>query len=78
MGEQETTSIAVLQEKVKFLEIQLGAIQNDIRDKFDRLEVKLDLALKAIQSGRPTWAIALLLGGLMTVCSSLIVFIAVR
>ena len=75
MSEQDT-AVAVLQEKVKFLESQLGAIQNDVRDKFDRLEVKLDLALKAIQSGRPTWAVAIILTGLMTVCSGLIVYLA--
>ena len=74
MGEQET-AIAVLQEKVKFLEGQLNAIQIDVRDKFDRLEAKLDMALKAIQSGRPTWAVAITLAGLMTVCTGLIVYL---
>ena len=74
MGEQET-AIAVLQEKVKFLEGQLSAIQIDVRDKFDRLEVKLDLALKAIQSGRPTWIVAITLAGLMSVFTGLIVYL---
>jgi len=75
VGDQDT-AVAVLQEKVKFLEGQLSAVQCDVRDKFDRLEVKLDLALKAIQSGRPTWAVALLIAGLMTVCTGLIVYLA--
>ena len=74
MSEQET-ALAVLQEKVKFLEGQLCSIQGDVRDKFDRLEVKLDLALKAIQSGRPTWAVAGSLAGLMTICTGLIVYL---
>ena len=74
MGADET-AIAVLQEKVKSLETQLCSVQSDIKDKFDRLEVKLDLALKAIQSGRPTWAMALVLAGLMTICTGLIVYL---
>ena len=74
MSEQDT-AVAVLQEKVKFLESQLCTIQKDVHDKFDRLEVKLDMALKAIQSGRPTWAVAGALTGLMTVCTGLIVYL---
>ncbi len=72
----DETAIAVLQEKVKSLELQLCTVQGDIKDKFDRLEVKLDLALKAIQSGRPTWAISMFIAGLMTVCTGLIVYLA--
>jgi len=70
------TAIAVLQERVKFLEGQISAIQCDVRDKFERVEAKLDTALAAIQAGRPTWSIALLIAGLMTVCTGLIVYMA--
>jgi len=78
MSEQDT-AVAVLQEKVKFLESQLCAIQVDVRDKFDRLEVKLDMALKAIQSDRrPTWSVAGALTLLTTVCTGLIVYVVTR
>jgi len=74
VGEQDT-AIAVLQEKVKFIEAQLSAIQKDTFNRFDRLEEKLDAALEAIHSGRPSWSVAMLLASLMTVSSSLIVYL---
>ena len=42
--------------------------------KFDRLEAKLDLVLQAAR-GRPTWAVALAISGLMTVVTGLIVYL---
>ena len=74
MGEQET-AIAVLQEKVKFLESQLSALHLESRIRFDRIEEKLDAALEAIYSGRPSWSVSILLASLMTICSGLIVYL---
>ena len=75
MSEQEVTDIAVLKEQVTSLKDRICTLEKDVQSKFDRLEAKLDLALKAIQSGRPTWAVALLIAGLMTVCTGLIVYL---
>ena len=75
MGAEET-AIAVLQEKVKTLEGQLSTMQCDTNARFDKFEGKLDQVLVEIKAGRPTWAVALIIGGLMTICTSLVVYLA--
>jgi predicted nuclease with TOPRIM domain len=70
MGEQET-AVAVLQEKVKSLEAQMAALQEDVREKFDRLEAKLDEALR----GRPTWAVTMIISALLTITTGLSVYV---
>lgn len=74
MGDQDT-AIAVLQERVKFIESQLSAIQQDTQNRLDRLEEKLDAALDAFHSGRPSWSVTMLLASLMTISSGLIVYL---
>lgn len=73
MGDQDT-AIAVLQEQVSSLRDRLGSLETDVQQKFDRLEKKLDDALK----GRPTWAMAILLSGLLTVSTGLIVYLVIK
>ena len=67
-------TVAVLVEQVTSLKSRLGALETDVQTKFDRIETKLDEAIK----GRPTWAVAIMLGGLMTICTGLSVFILTK
>ena len=73
MGEQDT-ELALVRQEVSFLKSEIATIKTDVKEKFDRIEQKLDEALK----GRPTWSITLLLGGLMTICTGLSVFILTK
>lgn len=77
MAEQEDlkTRVAVLETKNEAQECRLNSLEADVGKKFDRLEAKLDQASKAIQSGRPTWGVAAMMAGLMTVCTGLIVYL---
>ena len=68
---EQDTAVAVLIEQVTSLRGRLEALEKDVQTKFDRIERKLDEAIK----GRPTWAMVFLLTGLMTACSGLTVFI---
>jgi hypothetical protein len=70
MGEQET-ELALLKQEVNFLKTQVNAIQTDVREKFDRLEKKLDEALV----GRPTWAVTMAISSLLTIVTGLSVFL---
>lgn len=74
MSEQEITDIAVLKEQVSSLKDRLGTLEKDVQSKFDRIEKKLDEAIK----GRPTWAIFILLSGLLTVATGLVVYILTK
>lgn len=69
MGEFETR-IAVLEEKVKNQDLLISALQADLREKFDRLEVKLDQALR----GKISWSLAFIFAALSTISTSLIVY----
>jgi hypothetical protein len=71
MGEGEQTEIAVLKLEVATLKSQLAEVKSDVKEKFDRIEVKLDQALR----GRPTWAVAIIISLLLTVTSSLTVYV---
>ena len=71
---EQDTAVAVLVEQVTSLRGRLGALEKDVQAKFDRIEKKLDEAIK----GRPTWAMVFLLTGLMTACSGLTVFILTK
>ena len=74
MSEQEITDIAVLKEQVCSLKDRLCSLEIDVQQKFDRIEKKLDEAIE----GRQTWAMVFLLGGLMTICTGLAVFILTK
>lgn len=70
MGEQET-EVALLKQEVNFLKSEVSDIKDDVREKFDRLEKKLDEAL----TGRPTWALTLIISLLLTITTSLTVYL---
>lgn len=74
MSEQEITDIAVLKEQVTSLRDRLGTLEKDVQSKFDRIEKKLDDAIK----GRPSWAITIILSSLMTICTGLAVYLLTR
>ena len=75
---EQDTAVAVLTEQVTSLRGRLGALEKDVQAKFDRIETKLDEALDAVRSGRPTWAVAMLIAGLMTASSGMAVFIITK
>lgn len=68
------TRIAVLETKGEAAEARLNSLEMDVGKKFDRLEAKLDEVLQAAR-GRPTWAVALTISGLMTVVTGLVVYV---
>lgn len=70
----QDTELALVKQEVVFLKSEISCIKADVKEKFDRIEKKLDEAL----SGKPTWAMAILLGGLMTICTGLAVFILTK
>ena len=70
----DDTELALVKQEVNFLKTEITSIKADVKEKFDRIEKKLDEALK----GRPTWTITLTLGGLMTICTGLAVFILTK
>lgn len=70
----QETEIALLKQEVGFLKTEVICIKEDVRTKFDRIEKKLDDAIK----GRPTWATTIVFSSLMTVCCGLIVFLVTR
>ena len=71
---EQDTAVAVLVEQVTSLRGRLESLEKDVQTKFNRIETKLDEAIK----GRPTWAMVFLLTGLMTVCSGMAVFILTK
>jgi hypothetical protein len=60
------TAIAVLQAEVVLIKNQLVGLG----PKFDKIFNKLD----EVTLGRPTWAVAIIMGGLFSLCVGLIVF----
>ena len=75
---EQNTAVAVLVEQVTSLKSRLEALEKDVQAKFDRIEEKLDEALNAVRSGRPTWAVTMLMTGLMTICTGLTMFIIMQ
>jgi hypothetical protein len=78
LSEQEIadlkTRVAVLETKDEAQEVRLNSLEIDVGKKFDRLEAKLDQVLQTVR-GRPTWAVALIISGLMTVVTGLITYL---
>jgi len=68
------TRVAVLETKGEAAEVRLNSLEIDVGKKFDRLEAKLDQVLQ-VARGRPTWAVALIISGLMTMVTGLIVYL---
>jgi hypothetical protein len=79
MGESEdiTTRVAVLETKNETQECRLNTLEADVGKKFDRLEAKLDQFLETARS-RPTWMVALLISGLMTIATGLIIYVVTK
>lgn len=71
----QETKVALLEQEIDFLKKEVNGIKDDLKTKFERLEQKLDEALK----GRPTWAVTLIITMLSTITTGLAVaFIAGR
>lgn len=74
------TEIAVLKTEMNTLKNQQTSFEIEISRRMDNSEANLDSKFEKIfnkldelNQGRPTWAIAILIGGLMTVCTGLVV-----
>lgn len=70
----QDTKVALLEQEINFLKTEVATIKTDVRDKFDRIEKKLDDAIR----GRPTWTMTMLLSSLMTICTGLTVFVLTK
>lgn len=70
----QETELALVKQEIGFLKGEIASIKADVKEKFDRIEKKLDEALK----GRPTWFVFILLSGLMTICTGLAVYILTK
>jgi hypothetical protein len=78
LGEDDLkTRVAVLETKNEAAEVRLNTLEIDVGKKFDRLEAKLDQLLQTATS-RPSWLVALILSGLLTVVTGLIVYVVTR
>jgi hypothetical protein len=70
-------AIAVLQNDVSMLKHQQTSFESEVNRKMDNLSPKFDkifTKLDDISQGRPTWAVALIIGALFSLCVGLIVF----
>lgn len=78
MSEQDVvylkTRIAVLETKAEAKQARLDSLEADVGKRFDRLEAKLDTVLQYAQ-GRPTWMVSIIISGLMTIATGLIVYV---
>jgi len=79
------TEIAVLKTEMNTLKNQQTSFESEINRRMDtsdtNLDAKFDRIFKKLDEmaqGRPTWAMAILLGGLMTICTGLAVFILTK
>ena len=75
---EHDAAFAVLVEQVTSLRGRLESLEKEVQAKFDRIEGKLDEALNAVRSGKPTWVISILITGLMTSCSGMGMFILMK
>lgn len=72
------TAIAVLQSEVTTLKNQQTSFEAEINkrlDGFTPLFDKLFTKMEELTGGRPTWAVTLILGSLLSLCTGLIVFV---
>ena len=73
------TEIAVLKTEMAIMKNQQTCFENAMTSRMDNLDPKFEKIfnrLNDVALGRPTWAVALLIGGLSSVCVGLIVFTA--
>ena len=74
-----SSAIAVLQTEMAGLKIQQTSFEAEMNRKMDSLGPKFDKIfgkLDDMAQGRPTWAVALILGSLFSLCVGLIVYTA--
>jgi hypothetical protein len=72
------TAIAVLQTEMTVLKNQQTSFELEINRKMDNLSPKFDKIfnkLDEVTQGRPTWAVAGIMGALFSLCVGLIVFV---
>lgn len=69
----ELIKIARLEEKVDTLERLYTAVQNAFNARFEKLEAKLDEALK-----RPSWSVVTVVTLLTTVTGGLVVYVLTK
>jgi len=73
-----TTAIAVLQTEVTILKNQQITFEAEMNRKLDSLNPQFEKVfakLEALSEGRPTWSVALILGGLVSICVGLSVYV---
>ncbi|MGF7046409.1 transposase [Paenibacillus sp. DS2015] len=71
------TAIAILQTEMTMLKNQQTSFETEMNRKMDNLSPKFDKIfgkLEEINEGRPTWAVALVIGALFSLSVGLIVF----
>jgi len=71
------TAIAVLQTEVSMIKNQQTSFEADMNRKMDNMNPKFEqifTKLDEVNQGRPTWAIALIIGSLFSLSVGLIVF----
>ena len=72
------TAIAVLQADMTNVKLQQASFEKEINKKVDNLKPefeKIGCKLDELTLGRPTWTVALILGGLLSLCVGLITFV---
>jgi len=81
-GNVAITEIAVLKSSLSVLKEAQSSFEGEMNRKFDSLDTKVDvkfdkvfLKLEEIAQGRPTWAVAIIMGGLCSLCVGLGVFV---
>ena len=70
--------IAVLQTDMNYIKNQQTSFEIVINKKFDKLDEKfseITCKLDELKTGRPSWGVALMLGGLFSLCVGLITFV---
>ena len=77
-GNVALTEIAVLQTKLTILKETQAAFEAEMNRKMDSLDPKFEkmyAKLDDMALGRPTWAVAIIMGGLTSLCVGLTVFV---
>lgn len=73
------TAIAVLQKEVEILKAQQTSFECEMNRKMDNLAPKFEKIfdkLDEITQGRPTWAVTIIIGALLSFCVGLFTYIA--
>ena len=77
-GNVALTEIAVLKSTLVILKESQMNFETEMNRKFDNLDPKFEkvfLKLEEIAQGRPTWAVAIIMGGLCSLCVGLSVYV---